>query len=126
MLRQKPACSRHRSYVRWISTVHVATNQPTPPWPSHRPLPTETLATTPSKNSHRFRCRSCLTPRPLEAVRLPIRRLGERRKSIDISINNGTRIEKTLASPLPPALTVKLRKTCLRSRDSIETRKGTT
>ena len=126
MLRQRPACSRHWSYVRWISAVHVATDQPTPPWPSHRPPPPETPATTPSKNPRRLRHRSRPTPRPPEAARPPTRRLGERRKSIDVWINSGTRVEKTLALPLLPALIAGLGKTCPRSRASTITRKGTT
>ena len=126
MLRQRPACSHHQSYVRWISAVHVATDQPTPPWPSHRPLPPETPATTPSKNSRRLRHRSRPTPRPPEAVRPPTRRLGERRKSIDVWINSETKVEKTLAPPLPPALTARLGKTCPRSYASTITRKSTT
>ena len=126
MLRQRPACSRHRSYVRWISAVHVATNQSTPPWPSYRPLSLKTPTTTPLKNLRRLRQRSRSTPRPLEAVRSPTRRLGKRRKSIDVWINSETRVEKTLAPPLPPALTAGLRKTCPRSRALTVTRKSTT
>ena len=126
MLRQRPACNRHRSYVRWISAVHMATNQPTPSWPSHKPPPSKTPATTPSKNPRRLQCRSRPTPCPLEAARPPTRRLGERRKSIDVWINSRTRVEKTLAPPLPPALTAGLGKTCPRSRASIVTRKSTT
>ena len=126
MLRQRPACSRHRSYVRWISAVHMVTDQPTPLWPSHKPPPPETPVTTPSKNLRRFRHWSRLTPRSLEAARPPTRRHGERRKNIDVWINTGTRVEKTLALPLPPALTAGLGKTGPRSRASTVTRKGTT
>ena len=126
MLRQRPACSRYQSYVRWISTVHVATNQPTPLWPSHRlPLP-ETPTTTPLKNPRHLWHLNRLTPCPPEAARPPTRRLGERRKSIDVWINSGTRVKKTLALPLLPALTARLGKTCPRSRPSTVTRKGTT
>ena len=126
MLRQKPACSRHRSYVRSISAVHVVTDQPTSPWPIHRSPPPEIPAITPSKNSRRLWHLSRPTPRPPEAARPPTRKLGERRKSIDVWINSGTRVEKTLAPPLPPALTAGLGKTCPRSRTSTVTRKGTT
>ena len=126
MLRQKPACSRHQSYVKWISAVHVATNQPTLPWPSHRPPPPETLATTSLKNSRRLRHRSRPTSRPPEVARPPIRRLGERRKSIDVWIISETRVEKTLAPLLPPALTAGLGKICPKSRALTVTRKGTT
>ena len=126
MLRQRPACSRYRSYVRWISAVHVATDQPTLPWLRHRPPLPKTPATTRSKNPCRFWHRSRPTPRPPEVARPPTRRLEERRKSIDVWINSGTGIEKTLASHLPLALTVRLRKTCSRSRNSTIIRKGTT
>ena len=126
MLRQRPACSRHQSYVGWISAVHTATNQPTLPWPSHRPPPLKTPATTPLKNPHRLWYLSRPTPRPPEAARPPTKRLGERRKSIDVWINSGTRVEKTLAPPLPPVLTVRLGKICPRSRASTIIRKGTT
>ena len=126
MLRQRAACSRHRFYVRWISAVYVATNKPTPPWPSHRPPPPETLATTPLKNPCRLRHRSRPTPCPPEAARPPTKRLKERRKSINVWINNGTRVEKTLAPPLLLALTAGRGKTCPRSRTSTITRKGTT
>ena len=126
MLRQRPACSRHRSYMRWISAIYVATDQPTPPWPSHKPPSPETPATTPSKNSCRLWHLSRPTLCPSEAARPPIRRLGERRKSIDVWINSGTRVEKTLALLLPPALTMGLRKICSRLRASTVTRKGTT
>ena len=85
----------------------MATDQPTLSWPSHRPLPPKTPATTSSKNSRRLWHRSRLTPRPPEAVRLSTKRLGERRKNIDVWINSGTR-------------------TCPRSRASTVTRKGTT
>ena len=126
MLRQRPACSRHQSYVRWISVVHVATNQSTPPWPSHKPLLLETPTTTPSKNPHRLWHQSRLTPHPPEPARPPTRRLGERRKSINIWINSGTKVEKTLAPPVPSALTMRLGKTCPRSYASTVTRKSTT
>ena len=126
MLRQKPTCNSHQSYVRWISAVHVATDQPILPWPSHRLPPLETPATTPSKNSCYFRHLSRLTPCPPEAVRPSTRRLGERRKNINIWINSGTRVEKTLAPPWAPALTAGLGKICPRSRASTVTRKGTT
>ena len=107
ILRQRPACSHHQSYMRWISAVHVAINQPTPPWLSHKsPLP-KTPATTPLKNPHRLRHRSRPTPCPPEAARPSTRRLEERRKSIDVWINNGTR-------------------TYLRSRTSTIIRKSTT
>ena len=112
--------------MRWISTIYVATNQATVPWPSHKPLPLESPATSPSKNP----CRLCHlnhpTLRPPEVARPPTRRLGKRRKSIDVWINSRTRVEKTLALPLPPPLTVGLGKTCLRSRALTITRKGTT
>ena len=126
MLRQRAAFSSHQSYVRWISAVHVATDQPTLPWLSYRPLLPEILATILLKNPCRLWHRSRLIFCPPEAVRLPTRKLGERRKSIDIWINSKTRVEKTLALPLPPVLTAGLRKTCLRSRISIVIRKGTT
>ena len=126
MLRQKPACSRHRSYMRWISAVHVVTDQSTLPWASYSPLSPKTPATTPLKNPHRLWYRSCPTLCPPEAARPPTKRLGERRKSIDVWINSGTRVEKTLAPPLPAALTAGLGKTCPRSRASTITRKGTT
>ena len=126
MLRQKPACSRHRSYVRWISTVYVAIDQLTPLWPSHRPPLFKTPATNPSKNPCRLWHRSRPTSRLLEAAKPPTRRLGERRKSINVWINSGTRVEKTLTLPLPPALTAGLGKICPRSRVSTVTRKGTT
>ena len=80
----------------------------------------------PVKNSHRLRHRSRPTPRLPEAARPPTRRLGKRRKSIDVWINSETRVEKTLAPPLPPALTAGLGKTCPRSRASTVTRKDTT
>ena len=115
MLKQKPACSRHQSYVRQISAVHVATNRLTLPWPNHRPLLPKTPAMTLSKNPH-----------PQEAARLPTRRLGEKRKSINVWINSRTRVEKILASPLLLVLTVGLGKTCFRSRASTITRKSTT
>ena len=126
MLRQRLAYSRNQFYVRWISIVHMATDQPTPPWPTRRPPPPETPATTLSKNSRRLRHQRRPTPHPPEAARPPTRRLGERRKSIDVWINSETRVEKTLAPPLPPALTAGLGKTCPRSRASTVTRKGTT
>ena len=126
MLRQKLACSYYRSYVRQISAVQMITDQPTPPWPSHRPPSPETLAITPSKNSCRLWHRSRLIPHLPEAARPLTRRLRERRKSIDIWINSETRVDKTLAPPLLPALTAGLGKTCSRSRASTVTRKGTT
>ena len=126
MLRQRPACSCNRSYVRWINVVYVATDQLTLPWPSHRPPPPETLATSLSKNPCRLRHLSHPTPCPPEAARPPTRRLGERRKSIDVWINSKTKVEKTLAPPLPPALTIRLGKSCPRSCASTVTRKGTT
>ena len=101
-------------------------NQPTLLWPSHRPPPPETPTTTLSKNPRRLRHRSHPTLCPSEAARPLTRRLGERRKSIDVWINSGTRVEKTLAPPLPLALTARLRKTCFRSRTSTITRKSTT
>ena len=126
MLRQKPACSHHQSYVRWISAVHMAIDKPIPPWPSHRSFLPETPATTPSKNPCRFSHQSRPTPCLPEAARPLTRRLRKRIKSINIWINSGTRVEKTLASPLSPALTVRLGKISLRSRFSTITRKGTT
>ena len=126
MLRQKLACSRHQSYVGWISTVHVVTVTPTLVWPNHRSPPPETPATTPSKNPRRLRHLSCPTPCLPEAARPSTRRLGARRKSINVWINSRTRVEKTLASSLPPPLTVGLRKTYPRSRTSTVTRKSTT
>ena len=126
MLRQRPICSCYQSYMRWISAVHMATDQSTLPWPSYRPSSPETPATTPSKNLRRLWHLSRPTPCPPEAARPPTRRLGERRKSIDIWINSRTRVEKTLAPPLPPALTAGLGKTCPRSRASTVTRKSTT
>ena len=112
--------------MRWISTVYMGTNQFTLSWPSHRPPPLKTLATTPSKNLRRLWHQSYLTPRLLEAVIPSTRRLGERRKSINVWINSRTRVEKTLAPPLPWTLTAGLRKTCPKSRASTVTKKGTT
>ena len=104
----------------------MATDQPTPPLPSHRFPPPETPATTLSKNFRRFWYQSYPTHCPTEAVKPLTRRLRERRKSIDVWINSGTRVEKTLAPPLLPALTAELGKTCPRSHASTVTRKGTT
>ena len=126
ILRQRLACSRHQSYVRWISAIHVAIDQPTPSWSSQRSSPPETPTTTLLKNPRRLRHLNRLTPCPPEAARPPTRKLGEKRKSIDVWINSRTRVEKTLAPTLPPALTAGLRKTCPRSRASTVTRKGTT
>ena len=84
MLKQRPAFSYHQSYMRWISTVHVVTNQLTPSWPSDRPLQPETPTTTSSKNPHRLRHRSSPTPYLAKSARPPTKRLGERRKSINI------------------------------------------
>ena len=126
MLRQRLACSRYQSYVRGISAVYVAINQPTSPWPSHRPLPPKTPTMTPLKNPYCLWHWSRLTPRLSEVAKLPTRKLGERRKSIGIWINRGTRVEKTLAPLLLPMLIAGLRKTCPRSHASTVTRKGTT
>ena len=126
MLRQRPACTRHQSYVRWISAVYMGTNQPSLPWSSYRPPPPKTLVTTPSKNPCHFRYQNRPTPRSAKASRPLTRKLGERRKKIDVWINSRTRVKKTLASPLPPALTAGLGKTSSRSRASTVTRKGTT
>ena len=124
MFKQKLACSRYQSYIRWISAIYMTTNQPTLPWLSPKPPPPKTPATTSSKNSRQQRSRS--TSRPPEGMRSPIKRLGERRKTIDIWINNGTRVEKTLALLLPSSLIAELRKTCSRSRALTVTRKRTT
>ena len=126
MLRQTPVCSRIQSYVRWISVVYMATDQHTLPWPSHRPIPLKILAINPSKNSHRFRHLIHPTPRLPEAARPLTIKLGERRKNIDVWINSKTRVEKTLAPLLPPALIVRLGKSSSRLRASIITKKGTT
>ena len=126
MLKQKPASSRHRSYVRQISAVHVATDQPIPLWPSHKTPPPETPSTTLLKNLRRLWYRSRPTSCLPEAARPPIRRLRERKKSINVWINNGTRVEKILAPPLLPVLTLGLGKTCPRSLASTVTRKSTT
>ena len=104
----------------------MGTDQPTLLWPSHRPPLPETPTTTPSKNLRRLCHRSHQTPRLPEVVRPPTRRLGERRKSIDIWINSETRVKKTLAPLLPLALTLGLGKTCPRLRASTVTRKSTT
>ena len=125
MLRQKPVCNCYQSYVRQINAVHVATNQPTPLWPSHRPFLLKTLAKTPLKNPRRLRHRSCLSPRLSKVAKPLTRTLRERRKSINVWINSKTRVEKTLAPPLPLALTVGLRKICSRSHTSTVTKKGT-
>ena len=101
-------------------------NQPTPPWLSHRRTLPEIPTTTSPKKLQRLRYQSCLTPRPPEAVRPSTRKLRERRKSIDVWINSGTRVEKTLASPPPPALTAKLGNIYSRSRASTITKTGTT
>ena len=126
MLWQKPACSHYQSYIGWISTVYVAINQPTPPWLSHKRPLLEIPATTMSKKPQRLRYQSCLTPRSPEVVRPSTRKLGERRKSIDVWINSGTRVEKTLAPPLPPALTVKPENIYSKSRVTTVTKLGTT
>ena len=126
MLRQRPACSRHRSYVRLISAVYMATNQLTLLWPSHRPPPPKIAATILSKNLCCFWHRSWSTPCLPEAVRPLTRRLGERRKSINVWINSETKVEKTLALLLSPALTAGLKKTCPRLRTLNITRKGNT
>ena len=104
----------------------MATDQPTPSWVSYRPPLPETPATTLSKNLRRLWYQSRPTPCPPEVARPPTRRLGERRKSINVWINSGTRVEKTLALPLPPVLTAGLEKICSRSRASTVTKKGTT
>ena len=79
ILRQKLACSRHQSYVRLISAVHIASNQPTLLWPNHRPLLPEIPTITPLKNLchlwHQNYQTSCLLAKP------PIRRLERRRKN---------------------------------------------
>ena len=93
-------------------------------WPSSKPLPSKTPATTSSKNSHRYQRR--LIPYPLEAVRTLTKRLRKRRKSIDVGINIGTRVKKILALLLLPMLTVGLEKICPRSYASTITKKGTT
>ena len=126
ILRQKAACIHHRSHMRWISTVHVATDQPTLPCPSHRlPLP-EIPATNSFKNSRRPWYQICPTSCLSEAETPPTRRLRERRKSIDVWINSETRVEKILALLIPPALTAGLGKTCSRSRTLTITKKGIT
>ena len=111
----------------------MATNQPTPPWPSHRALlPSHRLivhrtsATTPSKNPCHFWHQSRPTPCPPKAAKPLTEKLGERRKSIDVWINNGTKVEKTLALLLPLVLKAGLGKTCSRLRSSTIIRKGTT
>ena len=126
MLKQRPACSCHQSYVKWISAVYMATDDSTPPWPSYRPLPPKNPATTTSKNPCRLWHLSRPTPCPLEAARLLTRRLRERRKSINVWINSETKVEKTLAPPLPLALIAGLEKICPRSRASTVTRKSIT
>ena len=126
MLRQKPACSHHQSYIRQITAIHVVTDQPTPPWPCYKPSLPKTPTTNLSKNSCRLWHRSCLTSRLSEVVRLLTKKLRERRKSIDVWINNRTRVEKTLAPPLLPALIVGLGKACPKSRALIVTKKDTT
>ena len=126
MLRQKPACSCHQSYMRWINAVYMATDQPTLPWPSHRFFSPNTSAMTLLKNSRHLWYQSCLTLCLLEAARSPTKKLRERRKSIEVYINSGNRVEKTLVLPLPPALIAELGKTCSRSCISTVARKGTT
>ena len=104
----------------------MPTDQPTLLWPSHRPLLPETPTTTLSKNSRHPRHRGRPTLCPPEAAKLPTKRLRKRRKNIDVWINSGTRVEKTLAPPLPLAITAGLGKTCSRLRASTVIRKNTT
>ena len=96
------------------------------PWPSHRPPLPKMPATTPLKHLCRLWHLSRPITCPPETTRPPTRSLGERRKSINVWINSGTGVEKTLAPPLLPALTARLEKICLRSRASTITRKGNT
>ena len=125
MLKQKPACSRHQSYVRGISAVHKETNQPTLLWLSHRPLLPKTPTTTLSKNSCHLRYWNRLTLCPPEVPRSLTKKLRERRKSIKVWINSGTSIKKTLVPSLAPLPIPGLGNTCSRSRTSIITRNST-
>lgn len=59
-------------------------------------------------------------------VRPSIKRLGERKKYINIWIHSGTSIEKILAQPLPLVLIVGLKKICFQSYALTITRRNTT
>ena len=112
MLGQKLACSRNWSYVKWTNTVYVVTDPFISLWPSFKPFSPKISTITPLKNFRQLQSRP--TPHPPEKVRLLIKRLRGRRKSINVWINSETRIEKTLASPLPSALIAELGKTYFR------------
>ena len=102
MLKQKLACSRHQSYIREISAVHVATNQLTSLWPSHRPPLSETSAITQLKS---FQCvwqQNDQTLRPL--VKPPTRRLEGRKRVITIK----HKFARTPASRLLMSIWLKL------------------
>ena len=104
----------------------MAIDLPTLLWPNYRPSLPETPTIIPSKNCRHLWHQSCPTFCPLETARLSTRRRGEIRKSIDVWINSRTRVEKTLALPLLPALTAGLGKTYPRSRAPSVTRKDIT
>ena len=79
MLRQRPPCSHHQSYVRLISAVYITINQPTLLWLCHRYLLTEIPITILLKNTYRFWHQNPQTPR--FRVKILIKRLEGRRRS---------------------------------------------
>ena len=124
MLRQRLAYSYNRFYMRWTSIIHMATDSLISLRLSSRPPSPKDSATTLSKNQYWYLSRPTFWP--LEAARPPTRKLGQKRKSINLWINSETRIEKTLASLLLPVLTVGLEMTCLRLCALTVARKGIT
>ena len=124
MLRQKLACSRNRSFVRWISVVHMETGPLMPLWPNPRPL-LETLETSLAKSPNR-RVRSNQTPRAQRTARLLTRKLGEKRKGSDVLIKVEIGKARSPLRPPVPTLPAAPAGTCPKSPASTATRRDTT